>query len=105
MAYRHLSYDDRVQIYILREESYSMRRIAKLLGVHPSTVSREIPRNTGQRGYRPKQAHSLAVKWKRESRKHIRFTEALKLAIGDRQAGRNNVSPPPVDLLDFRPAT
>jgi len=84
MAYRQLSYDDRVQIYILRKEGYSMRRIAKLLEVHPSTVSREIRRNTGQRGYRHKQAHALAVKRKRESRKHIRLTDALKLVIADR---------------------
>ena len=42
MAYRQLSYDDRVRIYILRKEGYSMRRIAKLLGVDPSTVNRKL---------------------------------------------------------------
>ena len=35
--------------------------IAKVIGVHKATVSREIRRNKGKRGYRPKQAHQLAV--------------------------------------------
>ncbi len=34
--------------------------IAQVLGVHKSTVSRELRRNCGQRGYRYKQAHSKA---------------------------------------------
>lgn len=28
---------------------------------HPSTISRELHRNRGQRGYRPKQAHELSA--------------------------------------------
>ncbi len=35
-------------------------QIAQLLNRHKSTVSREIWRNTGNRGYRPKQACLLA---------------------------------------------
>ena len=31
-----------------------------IVGVHKSTISREIRRNRGLRGYRPKQAHHLA---------------------------------------------
>ena len=38
----------------------SMRAIAEQLGRSPSTISREISRNTGLRGYRPKQAQRLA---------------------------------------------
>jgi len=34
--------------------------IAKIIGVHKSTISREIRRNRGLRGYRPKQAHRFA---------------------------------------------
>lgn len=35
--------------------------IAQELKVHKSTISRELKRNTGQRGYRPKQAQQLAA--------------------------------------------
>ena len=38
-----------------------MTEIADVIGVHKSTVSRELRRNTGGRGYRPKQAHQLAL--------------------------------------------
>ena len=34
--------------------------IAENIGVHKSTISREVRRNQGQKGYRPKQAHSFA---------------------------------------------
>jgi len=35
--------------------------IAEMVGVHKSTISRELRRNRGRRGYRPKQAHQLAA--------------------------------------------
>jgi len=35
--------------------------IAETIGVHKSTISRELKRNQGRRGYRPKQAHQYAV--------------------------------------------
>ena len=35
-------------------------QIAKLMDRHKSTISRELARNTGNRGYRPKQACLLA---------------------------------------------
>lgn len=38
-----------------------MTETAQVIGVHKSTVSRELKRNTGARGYRPKQAHQLAL--------------------------------------------
>ena len=34
--------------------------MASIIGVHKSTVSRELSRNRGQRGYRPKQAQTSA---------------------------------------------
>ncbi|MCH8011826.1 MAG: hypothetical protein IIA61_07755, partial [Candidatus Marinimicrobia bacterium] len=32
-----------------------------MIGVHKSTISREVKRNRGQRGYRHKQAHAKAL--------------------------------------------
>jgi IS30 family transposase len=39
----------------------SQVEIAEIVGVHKSTVSREVRRNRGLKGYRPQQAHRLAV--------------------------------------------
>ncbi|PKG89352.1 IS30 family transposase, partial [Psychrobacter sp. Sarcosine-02u-2] len=44
----------------LLQAKKGMSEIARIIGCHKSTVSREIKRNMGQRGYRPKQAHRLA---------------------------------------------
>ena len=35
-------------------------KIAEIIGIHKSTVSRELKRNRGGRGYRPKQANAFA---------------------------------------------
>jgi len=43
--YRHLSYREREMIASMRLLRYSLRKIAKALDRHPSTVSREIRRN------------------------------------------------------------
>ena len=43
-----------------------------MLGVHKSSVSRELKRNRGQRGYRPQQAQELAVKRRSKAVPRIR---------------------------------
>jgi IS30 family transposase len=40
---------------------HSQTEIADIVGVHKSTVSREVRRNRGLKGYRPQQAHRLAL--------------------------------------------
>lgn len=42
MSYIHLIIEKRSQIEVLRKEGYSVRRIASLIGVHHSTVAREL---------------------------------------------------------------
>lgn len=56
----HMTHDERCQIYTLLQVNCSMRRIGQQLGVHHSTIVREIKRNKGQRGYRNKQASQMA---------------------------------------------
>ena len=56
MKYKHLSQAERYQIYALMKAGHDQTQIAKLLDRHKSTISRELIRNTGYRGYRPKQA-------------------------------------------------
>jgi IS30 family transposase len=56
----HVTHDERCQIYSLLQANNSMRSIGKQLGVHHSTIVREIKRNKGQRGYRHQQASQMA---------------------------------------------
>lgn len=58
--YTQLTREQRYQIYVLKKAGHSQSDIARLLGVHKSTISRELRRNNDQRGYRPKQANQLA---------------------------------------------
>ena len=60
MAYTQLTREQRYQIYILRKAGHSQNFIATEIGVHPATISRELQRGCGLRGYRPKQADDLA---------------------------------------------
>jgi IS30 family transposase len=61
MNYKHLSQIERYQIYSLMKANQSITQIAEQLGRHKSTISREIGRNEGCRGYRPNQACELAL--------------------------------------------
>lgn len=60
-GYHHVTPDIRSQIYALKATGCSLRTIGKIVGRHASSISREIARNTGARGYRYKQADSKAV--------------------------------------------
>ncbi len=64
--YRQLTEEDRIEIYVMKQAKKEQKDIAAELGVHPSTISRELSRNTGLRGYRPKQAQQKTL--------HRRFT-------------------------------
>src|SRR5574343_1797242 len=81
--FNHLSPEQRYKIEILIKEGYSQTHIAAVLGVHKSTISRELKRNTGKRGphakvYSAKIAIDRTHERHRLKRKKIRFTEALK---------------------------
>ena len=60
-GYTQLVHEQRYQIYALMKAEHNQTEIAEILGVHKSTISRELRRNCGLRGYRPKQAHSIAM--------------------------------------------
>ena len=59
MSYIHLTIEKRSQIEVLRKEGYSVRRIASLIGVHHSTVARELNRVEGE--YSVIKAQQLAI--------------------------------------------
>jgi len=60
-AYTQLTHTQRYQISALLKIGHLQTEIAKAIGVHKSTISREIRRNRGKRGYRPKQAHQFTI--------------------------------------------
>ena len=66
--YKHLSREERYQIYSLMKAKHTLSEIARLLGRHRSTISREIERGRGGRGYRAEQACSKAQERSQGSR-------------------------------------
>ena len=74
MGYKHLTTESRCQIYALKSTGCTQKDIAIHLGVSESTISRELQRNMGQRGYRYKQAHEKA-----EQRRHQASAKAKKM--------------------------
>ena len=72
--YNQLTEGQRYQISALLKAVTSQKEIALILGVSPSTISRELERNTGKRGYRPKQAHIKAERRRQEANKTIKMT-------------------------------
>ena len=76
MTYQHLSQTERYQIYILMKDGKTQSQIAQLMDRHKSTISRELARNTGNRGYRPRQACLLAQERSLGSRNATQITIA-----------------------------
>jgi IS30 family transposase len=60
MNYAQLTREQRYQIYALKKAKHNQSQIAALVGCHKSTISRELRRNCGKKGYRPYQADELA---------------------------------------------
>ena len=56
----HLTFEERQFLYRLKRKRVPKAEIARLMGRDRSTMYRELERNTGMRGYRPKQAQRLA---------------------------------------------
>ena len=50
MSYTQLTHEERYQIKALLDMECTQTEIADQLGVHKSTISREVRRNRGQRG-------------------------------------------------------
>ena len=55
--YSQLTLEQRYIIYSMLKIGLTQLKIAEVIGIHKSTVSRELKRNRGGRGYRPKQAN------------------------------------------------
>jgi IS30 family transposase len=77
-SYIQLTEEKRYQISAYKKAGYKQCEIAVLIGMDKSTVSRELKRNQGLRGYRPKQAQQLALQ-----RQNDKVAERIKPEVWD----------------------
>lgn len=83
MSYKHLSLEERYYIEIELKGGKSINGIAKALERSQGTISKEILRNKGKRGYRHKQAHENAIKRYFKKAKPIKLSQELCSKIDD----------------------
>lgn len=79
MSYQHLRLEERYCLAEFREKGLSIRAIARIRKRSPSTISRELRRNRGKRGYHPYGAYSKAVHRRRMPRRLLKGFEAEKM--------------------------
>lgn len=78
MNYYQLTENERYQIYALKKAGLNQQAIARQLRRSAATISREIRRNGGQRGYRPKQAQAFCEYRKRQAYKAKKITPTVR---------------------------
>lgn len=91
MAYKQLDYLKRCQIYALWKAGYNQVEIAKEVGVHKSTISRELNKNItfvrtalGSWQYKPNYAQTYVEERRKKVPKRIKLTEKIKLFIREK---------------------
>ena len=78
MSYCHLSLAERHYIEVERKLGTSMNKIAQALNRSQSSISRELKRHTGQRGYRHQQADQRAAARHQSKAKAVKLTAEVK---------------------------
>lgn len=76
-TYKQLTYEQRCQIEVLKKSGLTQQAIASHIGVSQTTISRELARNTGDRGYRHRQAQQKASNRRCAMHKPHKMTDAL----------------------------
>ncbi len=89
MKYKQLTQEQRYQIYAMNKAGFKQTQIAAEIFVHRSTVSRELRRNQGERGYRPKQAHQKAQERKLKENPETHLAD--NLGVSGNLSGRATV--------------
>ncbi len=81
--HKQLTLEQRYYIATSYKNGQSMRSIAKILNISHTTVSREIKRNTGKRGYRHNQADGFARQRHQDKSKLIKLSDDRKKLINN----------------------
>jgi len=91
MKYKQLDFRKRCQIYGLWRAGHTHARIAEEIGVHKSTISRELNRNItyvrtkfGSWQYKPDYAQGYTDERHKKKPKHIKFTQAVQLFVREK---------------------
>ena len=90
-SYTQFTQEQRYQIYAFLKAGFSQSTIAFEIDVHKASVSQEIRRNLGKKGYRPRQAHVMVIIRRHRADKFVEMTPRL-IAIIDNLI-RNDCSP------------
>ena len=75
--YTQLTQEERYCLYTMSKQEISLRSMAKSMGRSHTSLSRELKRNTGQRGYRHSQAQSLTEQRHQDKPKAVKLTESV----------------------------
>ena len=83
MKYKQLTLKERYHIPTLLKKGWKQKEIAESIGVHPSTICREIQRNKDviTKEYSYDFAHTVATKRQRSKIKYTVFASKIKTYI------------------------
>ncbi|MBZ5877443.1 IS30 family transposase [Chromohalobacter israelensis] len=84
MGYRQLTQIQRYQIHARYDVGKSQRQIGRELGLHSSTISRELRRNATASGYDPEQAQARSDHRRRTAWKWTKRLPSMIAAVADR---------------------
>ena len=69
LSYTHFTHDERISLHNFLKEGLGIREIARRLGRDPSTISREVKRNSSSKSYHHRRAQVLTICRRRQQRR------------------------------------
>ena len=69
LSYTHFTHDERISLHNFLKEGLGIREIARRLGRDPSTICREVKRNSSSKGYHHRSAQVLTICRRRQQRR------------------------------------
>ena len=87
MKYHHLTAEQRYTIFVLLRQKKSRKEISQTIGISKSTLSRELKRNSGERGYHWQQAQVKAADRQRRLQNYRNLTLGIRNFIRAKMTG------------------